>query len=97
MVKANCDTARFQYVTQQLQINPENKEELQKIRYFPEAISLLKETNAQYQKIDDLGYQFMPSDAYEKWLGSLKGEKSKQDDESLRKQFKGIIIKKTKG
>jgi hypothetical protein len=97
MVKANCDTARFQYVTQQLQINPENKQELQKIRYFPEAISLLKETNAQYQKIDDLGYQFMPSDAYEKWLGSLKGEKSKQDDESLRKQFKGIIIKKTKG
>ncbi|OAE90549.1 hypothetical protein [Flavobacterium psychrophilum] len=37
-----------------------------------------------------------PKDAYQKWLGSLKGEKSKQDNENFKKQFKGVILPKTK-
>ncbi|MCB6232350.1 hypothetical protein LIS90_13950, partial [Flavobacterium psychrophilum] len=63
---------------------------------YPETVQWLKATNEQYNKIDDLGYQDMPKDAYQKWLGSLKGEKSKQDNENFKKQFKGVILPKTK-
>jgi hypothetical protein len=97
MVKANYNTELFRYVTNQIGINPENKKELQKISNYPLAIKLLNKTNEQYQKIDDLGYQLMSAEAYENWLGSLKEEKNKQEDETFKKQFKGLIIKKPKG
>lgn len=96
MLKANYCTMRFHYVMQQMKINPENKKELQQIRYSPKAVALLKETNEQYQKIDDLGYKEMPAEAYEDWLNSLKGEKHKQDSQNVSKQFKDIIIKQHK-
>ncbi|WP_281322077.1 hypothetical protein [Flavobacterium aestivum] len=97
MVKANYNTVRFKYVMKQLGINPEKKQELQQIKNYPQAIVLLNETNGQYQKIDDLGFQLMPAEAYEKWLGSLKEAKNKQENETFKKQFKGLVIKKTKG
>lgn len=97
MVKANYNTELFRYVTKQIGINPENKKELQKISNYPLAIKLLNKTNEQYQKIDDFGYQLMSAEAYENWLGSLKEEKNKQEDETFKKQFKGLIIKKPKG
>ena len=87
----------IEFVAKKLNFNPRNQQELQEIKKYPQAIALLEETNNQYQKIDDLGFQQMPADAYEKWLGSLKQTKNKQDDETFKKQFKGIIIKKTKG
>ncbi len=97
MVLSNFNTVRFEYAMKKLGINPTKKEELQKIREYPETVQWLKATNGQYQKIDDLGFQQMPSDAYENWLGSLKQAKSKQQNEDFRKQFKGVMIKKTKG
>ena len=96
MVIANYDIAHLEFVAKKLNFNPRNKQELQEIKKYPQAMQLLEETNNQYQKIDDLGFQQMPADAYEKWLGSLKQTKNKQDDETFKKQFKGIIIKKTK-
>ena len=97
MIKSNYDTAVFEYAMKKLDINPRNKQDLQRIRQYPEAILLLKEVKNQYQSIDDLGYEPMPADAYEKWLGSLKEAKNKQDDETFKKQFKGVIINKIKG
>lgn len=91
MVKANYDTIRFQYVMNQLKINPENKQQLQKIRNYPNAVVLLNEVNNQYKLIDNLGYQQMSAEAYEKWLGSLKETKNKEESEKLAKQFKGTI------
>lgn len=96
MIKSNYNTEHLAYALQVLKINPENKEELQKIIQFPEVVALLKNRNLQYKAIDDLGYEQMPADAYEKWLGSLKEEKNKQDNEAFKKQFKGLVIKKTK-
>ena len=94
MVLSNYNTIRFEYAMKKLGINPTNKEELQKIRQFPETVAWLNATNEQYNKIDDLGFQQMPADAYEKWLGSLQEVKNKQQNEELRQQFKGLVIKK---
>ncbi|URC11864.1 hypothetical protein [Flavobacterium sp. B183] len=96
MIKSNYLTERLAYALHVLKINPNNKEELQKISQFPEVVALLKNRNLQYKAIDDLGYEQMPAGAYEKWLGSLKEEKNKQDNETFKKQFKGLVIKKTK-
>lgn len=96
MVLSNFNTVRFEYAMKKLGINPNKKEELQKISQYPETIGWLNETNSQYQKIDDLGFVQMPADAYENWLGSLKNTKNKQDNETFKKQFKGLIINKAK-
>ncbi|HFG0566532.1 TPA: hypothetical protein ACGFUW_002314 [Flavobacterium psychrophilum] len=97
MVLSNFNTVRFEYAMKKLGINPTKKEELQRIRQYPETVQWLNATNGQYQKIDDLGFQQMPAYAYESWLGSLKQAKSKQQNEEFRKQFKGVMVKKTKG
>jgi hypothetical protein len=97
MVKANYNTAHLKYVVKALEIDTKTQEGREQILNYPEAVEILKKIQTQNKVIDDLGYQFMPADAYQKWLGSLKEAKNKQDDETLRKQFKGIIIKKTKG
>jgi hypothetical protein len=96
MIKSNYNTERFQYVMKQLGIDPTNKQELQQINNFPQAIALLNATNNQYKHIDEIGFEPMPAGAYEGWLTSLNGEKSKQENEKFKKQFKGLIIKKTK-
>ena len=97
MVNANYNTEHLKYVVRVLGIDPRNQESREKILNYPEAVEILSEMHKQYKVIDDLGFQQMPADAYEKWLGSLKQTKNKQDDANLKKQFKGIIIKKTKG
>jgi len=94
MVKANFNTETVKYVVRQLKLTKKNKDAIQK---YPKAVALLNEMNKQYDKIDDLGYQPMSADAYEKWLGSLKETKNKQESEKLANQVKGLIIKKTKG
>ena len=94
MIKANYNTAKFENVMKQLKIHPTDKEQLQRIRNYPQAVALLQETNGQYQAIDDLGFDFMPADAYEKWLGSLKKEEQKQEGEKIDKQFKALLVNK---
>jgi len=88
MALSNYYTVRFEYVMKQLGINPRNHNELQNIRYFPQAITLLKQTNQQYKKIDDLGFEFMSQEAYDNWLNSLKKmhemEKSKQIENRIK-------------
>ncbi len=85
---------KFRFVTKQLNINPENKKQLQQIKYYPKAVQLLNQVNLQFDKIDDLGFQFMPLDAYEKWLGSLKQIKNKQESQIAADQIKGLINRK---
>ena len=92
--KANLNTETFKYVVKQLKFTKENKEDIKK---YPKALALLNKMKKQYNKIDDLGFQPMAAEAYEKWLGSLKKAKNKQDSEKLANQFKAIVTKKTKG
>lgn len=91
MIKANLDTRRFEYVMRQLGINPRDGQDLQNIRHYPKAIALLNEVNSQYNFIDNLGYEHMPEEAYQKWLQAMKDEKQKQDNEIISKQLKGIL------
>lgn len=93
MVKSNYNEARLKYVVRKLGINTQTQEGREKILNYPEAVEILREMHAQYSIIDDSGFQQMPADAYEKWLGSLKEAEKKEESEKLAKQFKGTIIK----
>lgn len=87
MIKSNYLTIQFEYVTQQVGINPRNRQELQNIRHFPKIVEMLNKVNAQYDKIDNLGFEFMSAEAYESWLASLNETKKKQDSEEMKQQF----------
>ncbi|MDT0648152.1 hypothetical protein RM545_15765 [Zunongwangia sp. F260] len=87
MLSSNYLTMEFEYVAKQIGIDPRNKQELQNIRHFPKAISLLNQVNEQYDKIDNLGFEFMSPQAYQKWLESLQESKQKQDNQEMKEQF----------
>jgi hypothetical protein len=97
LLLSNYYTKRFEFAISKVGINPNDHDELQKIKDYPEIIQYLNATNNQYQKVDNMGYQLMSADAYEKWLNSLNEAKNKQNNETLKKQFKGTIIKNHKG
>lgn len=90
MVKANYNTEHLKYVIKKLGINTETQEGREKILQYPKAVEILQAMQMQYKVIDELGFQYMPADAYEKWLGSLKNEKSKQDNEKEKEQLKQL-------
>lgn len=87
MVKSNFLAEQFEYATRQVGINPRNKQDLQNIRYYPPLVAMLNKSNAQGKKIDDLGYEYMSPEAYEKWLNSLRETKQQQDNEAMKQQF----------
>ncbi|WP_289056956.1 hypothetical protein [uncultured Flavobacterium sp.] len=96
MINANLATVRVKYVVQQLGIDISNRNEREKILNYPKAVELLKEMQKQYAVIDNLGYENMPPEEYQKWLQSMKGEKQREETKVIEKQFKGAIIKSTK-
>lgn len=96
MVNSNYLTVQFEYATNQVGINPRNNQELQNIRYYPPLVQMLNQVNAEYKTIDDLGFEFMPADAYENWLNSLQETKQKQDNEQMKQQFKNVLNKPLK-
>lgn len=81
MVLSDYKTLRFQYVNSQIKASP------QTIHKYPKAKALLDEMYAQYGVVDNLGYEDIPADEYEKWLNSLNDAKQKQQSQEL---FKGI-------
>ena len=93
---SNYYTELFLYVTKQLDINPEKREQLVQIRDNPDAMAILMATQKQYELIDASGFEYMPAEAYERWLSSLNNEKSKQENKAVSKQFKGLIKSKPK-
>lgn len=93
MIKANLDTARFEYVMKQLNINPRDHQQLQQIGYFPKAVELLNMVNEQYNAVDNLGYEPMPAEAYQKWLQAMKNTEQKQENDRIQKMFNGLNAK----
>lgn len=87
MLNSNYLTIEFEYVANQVGINPRNKQHLQNIRHYPKIVEKLNEVNAQYSKIDNLGFEYMPAEAYENWLNSLKENKQQQDSQEMKEQF----------
>jgi len=93
MINANIATARVQSVLQQLGINTFDAKQREKILHYPKAVVLLKEMHRQYALIDNLGYEHMPPEEYQRWLQSMKGEKQKKENEAISKQFEGVLTK----
>lgn len=54
---------------------------------FPEAYQAYLNMQAAYDKVDGLGYQEMPKEAYQKWLKSIEAEKKKQQTKELKEQM----------
>jgi hypothetical protein len=87
MIKANYNAIKFEFVAKQLGINPRDKEQLQKIKNYPNVIALLHKVNSESQKVDNLGFTEMPAEEYQKWLNSLKQAKRKQENEAFKGEF----------
>ena len=87
MIKSNYLTIQFEYVAKQVGINPRNRQELQNIRHYPKIVELLNQVNSQYNQVDDLGFEFMSAEDYQKWLSSLQETKQQEDNETMKKQF----------
>jgi len=81
MVKADYLTLKFRYIETQLGINEQNYRQI--LSQYPVAREIFISRNKQYGKIDNLGYENMPADAYEKWLGALNEAKQKQESQQL--------------
>jgi hypothetical protein len=96
MIKANYCGVRFEFVAKQLGVNPVDNKQLQNIKNNPNATALLQKANEEGKKVEQLGFTFMPQEAYESWLASLKEAKRKLENEALNLQFKGTIIKSLK-
>ncbi len=93
MIKANYYGIRFEFVAKQLGINPTDNKQLQNIKNYPKAIALLQQANEESKKVEQLGFTFMPQEAYERWLGSLNEVKRKQENEAVNLQFKTTVQK----
>lgn len=90
MTKANYNTERLKYVVKLLGIDPSNQQSREKILNYPEAVEILRAMHQQYAVVDDLGFQPMPAEAYEKWLGSLQTTKNKQDNEKEKEALQRL-------
>lgn len=77
LLKSDYRTMRFMYVQKQLGVSPEN------IYKFPKANQLLNDMYAQYTTVNNLGFEEMPAEAYEQWLGSLQNAKQKQESQQM--------------
>lgn len=98
MVKADYLTLRFKFIETQLGINEQNYRQI--LDQYPVAREIFIARNRQYGKIDNLGYENMPAEAYEKWLDSLNEAKQKQESQQLllnlnkSVEFKNVELKR---
>lgn len=81
MVKANYLTSRFGHIQNQLGINEQNYRQI--LGQYPVAKDIFIARNKQYAVLDNLGYEEMPGEAYEKWLNSLNEAKQMQESRQI--------------
>ena len=87
-VKSDYYTLQFDYVIKQL-----GKPPLKDLPKYPQAYDIYKKRNQIYDLVDNLGFEPMPSDAYQKWLKSVQEEKNKQESEQLKINIQQSIRK----
>lgn len=104
MVDANLKRS---YALQLIQQAGMPKEE--ELAQFPAAYKAYLAMQEAYQRIDDTGYQDMPSEAYQRWLKSFDKEKQKQENLELQRKLnleiqqlknhkpRSVVIDRTKG
>jgi hypothetical protein len=58
---------------------------------YPDVYKAFLAMNASYQKIDNLGYQDMPKEAYQRWLQSIEAERKKQSSREMQEKLQREI------
>ncbi len=88
LIKSNYDTFKMHYALSQLGIGRHNFEQ---IKHYPFAMELYQNVSKQYQQVDELGYEEMPEEAYQKWLHSVKEKQNKQKNTTLQSSIKNNL------
>ncbi|WP_394678713.1 hypothetical protein [uncultured Sphingobacterium sp.] len=92
--KSNTDQMRFMQACNRVNIDPENKEQLQKIRNYPPLESQFLEIKAGFDYIDQSGFAQMPAEQYEQWLGSLQTTENRQKSEEIAERLRILNAQK---
>jgi hypothetical protein len=69
-----------------------NYPKIENFARYPKLKTEFEKRNDMYDYIDNLGYSQMPNEAYQQWLQSLDLEKTKQENEQIKK----FIVEKIK-
>lgn len=79
-------------------INAAGRPKEEDLKKFPEAYQAYLNMQAAYDKVDGLGYQDMPKEAYQKWLKSIEQAKKKQETKEVQERMRREIeyLKKIK-
>lgn len=79
-------------------INEAGKPNESDLPNYPEAYQAYLNMQAAYDKIEGLGFQDMPPEAYQRWLKSIQQEKKKQETKEMQEKMKREIeyLKKVK-
>lgn len=85
MMKSDLKTLQFMSVQKQLNVPPNE------IHKYPKAKQMLDAMYQQYEIIDNLGYEEMPLENYEKWLNSLNRAKEKQENQKIQEKINQTI------
>jgi hypothetical protein len=73
------------------EIKAAGKPKPEDLHNFPEAYGAYMNMQAAYDKLNSLGFQDMPADAYQRWLKSIDTEKKKQASQQLKAQMQREI------
>jgi hypothetical protein len=87
-ITANIIEANIKTQIALQKINAVGRPKVQDLPNFPEAYNAYLNVQAAYEKVESLGYQNMPEEAYKKWLKSMELEKAKQEDKELRERIR---------
>ncbi len=79
-------------------INAAGRPKEEDLPKFPDAYQAYLNMQTAYEKVDGLGYQDMPKEAYQKWLKSIDVAKKKQENKEIQERMKREIeyLKKLK-
>ena len=87
-VKSDYYSLLFAYVVKQIGRPP-----VSDLPKYPQAYNIFLQRNQQYDLIDNLGFEPMPSEAYQKWLQSVQDEKNKEESQHLILNIKQSLQK----
>jgi hypothetical protein len=95
---ANIIDANIKTLMALKKINAAGKPKEEYLPNFPEAYQAYQNMLAAYEKVDGLGYQDMPKDAYQRWLKSIDNAKKEQENKEIQERMKKEIesLKKIK-
>jgi hypothetical protein len=78
-IKSDYYTLLFNHV-----VNKIGRPPIADLPKYSKAYEIYKTRNQLYELVDNLGYEPMPGDAYQKWLQSVQEEKNKQEGDQLK-------------